>query len=93
MALPSQGEDIRGYTLCKAGLCPLSKSPLHLGKGRTQPAANIKGQKGFGANIARKRVNGRESVYSKNCISGSQGRWTLGFCMEATKRLKSLYQH
>ena len=34
-----------------------------------------------------------KSVYSKNCISGSQGRWPLGFCMEATQSLKSLYQH
>ena len=48
---------------------------------------------GFGANIAKKRVSRPKSVYSKNCISGSQGRWTLGFCMEAMKSLKSIYQH
>ena len=48
---------------------------------------------GFGAIIVKKRVSSPKSVYSKNCISGSQGRWTLGFCMEAIKSLKSLYQH
>ena len=29
----------------------------------------------------------------KNCISGSQGKWTLGCSMEAIKTCKSLYQH
>ena len=28
----------------------------------------------------------------KKCTSSSQGIWILGFCMEATERLKSLYQ-
>ena len=46
---------------------------------------------GFGAINAKKRVSSPKSVYSKNCISDSQGRWTLGFCMEATKTPKSLY--
>ena len=48
---------------------------------------------GFGANIAKKRVSRPNSVYSKSCISGSEGRWTLGFCMEAIKTLKPNYQH
>ena len=93
MALPSKGEDTRGYTLCQAGLCPPFKSPLILGKGRTQPGVNIKGEMGFCAIIAKKRVNGPESVHSKNCISCSQGRWALAFCMEATKSLKALSEH
>ena len=37
MALSSQGEDTRGYTLVEAGLCPLFKSPLTLDNGCTQP--------------------------------------------------------
>ena len=37
MALPYQGEDTRGYTLFEVGLCPLSKSPLTLDNGGTQP--------------------------------------------------------
>ena len=46
---------------------------------------------GFRANIAKKRgLVVPKCVY---CISSSQGRWTLGFCMEAIKSLKSLYQH
>ena len=48
---------------------------------------------GFGVIIAKKVVSTPKSVYSKNCIYGSQGRWTSGFCMEAIKSLKSLYQH
>ena len=51
----------------------------------------MKGEMGFGAIIAKKRVSCPKSAYSKNCISGSPGRWTLGFCMEAGKSLKSLY--
>ena len=47
----------------------------------------------FGAIVAQKRVGRPKSVYSENCISDSQGIWTLGFCMEATQSLKSLYQH
>ena len=49
---------------------------------------------GFGANIVKKRFSRPKSIYSKNCISGSQGRWTLGHLdMEAIKSLKSVYQH
>ena len=48
---------------------------------------------GFRAIVAKKRVSSPTSVYSKNCISGSQQRRTLGFCMEAIQSLKSLYQH
>ena len=48
---------------------------------------------GFGANIAKKRVSRPKSVYFRNCISGSRERWILGFCMDAIKSLKSLYQH
>ena len=33
MALPSQGEDTRGYTLFEVCLCPLSKAPLTLDNG------------------------------------------------------------
>ena len=47
----------------------------------------------FDATIAKKRVSSPKGVYSKNCISGSQGGWTLGVCMEATRGLKSLRQH
>ena len=61
--------------------------------GAQKPGAIIKGEMGFGATIAKKRVSSPKSVYSKGCIPGSQGRWTLGFCMEATQRLKFLYQH
>ena len=42
---------------------------------------------GFGAIMAKKRLSSPKSVYLKNCISGSQGRWTLGFCIEAIKSL------
>ena len=93
MALQSQGEDTRGYTLFEAALCPPSKSPLTLDTGAHNPGANIKGAMALRANSAKERVSGPQSVYSKNCISGSQGRWTLGFCIEAIKSLKSLYQH
>ena len=94
MALPFQGEDTRGHILFEAGLCPLSKSPLtldnrvHTTRGRT-----LRGKRGFGANIAKKRVSSAKGVHSKTCISGSQERWTLAFCMEATQSLKILYQH
>ena len=37
MALPSQGEDERGYSLFDDGLCPLFKSPLTVNNGPTQP--------------------------------------------------------
>ena len=47
----------------------------------------------FGANTAEKRVSRPKRVSSNNCISGFQGRWTLGCCMEAIKKLKSLRQH
>ena len=53
----------------------------------------MKGEMGFGAIIAQKRVSSPKSVRAENCISGSRGRWTLDFCMEAMKSLKSLYQH
>ena len=67
---------------------------FHLGQRvQTTRGANIKGEMGFGAIIAKKRVSSPKSVYSKNCISNSRGRWTLDFCMEATQSLKSLYQH
>ena len=42
---------------------------------------------GFGAIMVKKRVSTPKRVYSKGDISGSQGRWTLGLCMEATKRV------
>ena len=45
-----------------------------------------------GAIVAEKRVSCPKSDNCKNFISGSQGRWALGFCMEATQSLKSLYQ-
>ena len=61
--------------------------------GAHNPRANIKGEMEFGAIMAKKGVSCPKSVYSKNCISGSQGRCTLGFCMEVTQSLKSLYQH
>ena len=48
---------------------------------------------GFGAIIAKKKISSPKSVYSKDCISGSQGGWTLGLCMEAIKSLNSFYQH
>ena len=51
------------------------------------------GEMGFGTNIAKKTVSRPKSVYSKSCISGSQGTWTLAFCMEAIKSLQSIYQH
>ena len=44
----------------------------------------------FGAIIAKKRVGSSKSVYPKNLISGSQRRWTLGFCMEATQSVSPL---
>ena len=47
----------------------------------------------LGAITAKKRVISPQSVYSKKCISNSQERWTLDFCMEAIKSLRSLYQH
>ena len=87
MALPSQGESTRGYTLFEEGSCLLFKSPSTLDNGCTQPGANIKGEIGFVATIAKKRVSSPKSVYSKKCISDSQGTWTLGFCMEATQSL------
>ena len=39
----------------------------------------------FGAIVVQKRVSRSKSVYFKNCICGSQGRWALCFCMEATE--------
>ena len=48
---------------------------------------------GFGTIMAKNGVSNPKSVYSKNCISGSQGRWTLGFCMEAMQSLQSLHYH
>ena len=53
----------------------------------------MKGGMELDAIVAKKGVSRPKSVYSKNCISGSQGRWTLGCCMEATQSNKSLYQH
>ena len=47
----------------------------------------------FGSKIAKQRVSRPKSGYTKNCISASQERWTLGFCMEAIKSLNSLYQY
>ena len=47
----------------------------------------------LGAIIAKKRVSSPKRVYSKNYIFHSKGNRTLGFCMEATQSLKSLYQH
>ena len=47
----------------------------------------------FGAIAPKKRVSSPKGVCCKNYISGSQGRWTLGFCMEAAQGLKSLYHH
>ena len=55
--------------------------------------ANIKGEMGFVAIIAKRRVSSPKSFYSKRCISDSQDRWTLGFCKEATQSLESLHQH
>ena len=52
----------------------IALNPLTTGAHR--PGAIIKGETGFGAIMAPKRVSSRKSVYSKNCISGSQGRWT-----------------
>ena len=88
-----KGEDTRRYTLFEAGLCPLSILPLTLDNGSTQPGGEREGEMGFGAIIAKKRGSSPKRVYSTNCISGSQGRWTLGFCMEAIKSLKSLYRN
>ena len=45
---------------------------------------------GLRAIIAKRKFGVPRSVYSKNYISGSQGRWTLGFCMGAIKSLKCL---
>ena len=42
----------------------------------------------LGAIVAQKRVSRPKSVYSKDCISGSKGRWTLGFCMDSQKALR-----
>ena len=53
----------------------------------------MKGDMEFGAIMAKKRVSGPKSVYSKDCTSDSHGRWTLGICMEAAQSLKSLYQY
>ena len=75
------------------GGCPLSKLPLALDNGCTQPGANIKGETGFGALIAKMRVTSPKSLYSENCVSGSQERLTLGFCLEASKNVKSLCHH
>ena len=61
--------------------------------GAHNPGANVKGEMGFGAIIAKKRISSPKSVYSKNCISDPQKRWTLGFCMEAIKSLKSLREY
>ena len=47
--------------------------------------ANIKGEIDLGAIVVQKRVSRSKRVYSKSCISGSQGRWALCFCMEATQ--------
>ena len=69
---------------------PLSKSPLTLDNRHNSPGATIKGEMGFGAIVAKKEVSSAKSVYSKNCVSGSQGRWTLCFSMEAIKSLKPL---
>ena len=72
---------------------PFPNCPEPWTTGAHSPGANIKGEMRFGAIIAKKRVTSPISVYSKNCISGSQGRWTLGFWMKAINSLKSLYQH
>ena len=42
--------------------------------------------------MVQKRVSRPKSVYSKDCISGSQYRSTLRFWLEATQSLKSLNQ-
>ena len=71
---------------------PLRNHPLPSTAGAHKPGANIKGEMGLDAIIAKTRVSSPKRVYYKNCISGSQVRWTLGFCMEATQSLKSLCQ-
>ena len=72
---------------------PFPNRPSGWITGAHNPGANINGEMEFGAIMAKKRVSSPKSDYSKNGISGSQGRWTLGFCMEATQSLKSLYHH
>ena len=47
----------------------------------------------FAAIMAKRRVGCPKHVYSESCISGLQGTWTLGFCMDATQGLQSLYQY
>ena len=49
----------------------------------------MKGEKGFCAIIAKKRVSSPKSGYSKNRISGSQERWTLG-TLETWKQSRTL---
>ena len=45
----------------------------------------------FGAIGAKKRISCPNSLSSENSISGSQGRCTLGSCMEATQSFLSFY--
>ena len=73
-------------------LVPFPNCPSPLVSGARNLGAYIKGEIKLGANVAQKGVSRPESVYSKNCIPGSPGRWTLGFCMEATQSLKFPYQ-
>ena len=92
--LSNTKERTQGYTPYSSRVyVPLPNHPYPWTTGAQSPGANIKGEMGFGANIAKKGVSRPKSVYSKKSISGSQGRWTLGFCMEAIKSLRSLFQH
>ena len=93
MAFPSQGEETRRYTLFEAGYAPYPNRPQAWTMGAHNSGANIKGEMGFGAKIAKAMVGRPKGVCSKNYISGSQGRLTFSSCMKAIKSLGSLYQY
>ena len=60
----------------------------HTARGRT-----LRGGWAFVPLLPKTGVISLGSVYCKNCIPGSQGRCTLGFCIEAIKSPTSLYKH
>ena len=61
---------------------------VHTTRGRT-----LRGRWGSVPTLPKRGLLVPNVFTPKRFISGSQGRWTLGFCMEAIKSLKSLYQH
>ena len=61
-------------TLYSRRVClPFPNCPEPWTTGAHSPRANIKGEMGFGAIIAKKGVSNAKRVHSKSCISGSQG--------------------